>query len=62
MPMDINRLELQGFMGFGFLLGFRARTMGCGRRHQAVALSSPTKARKTISYQHYKIKIIATLQ
>ena len=47
-------------MGFGFLFGFHARTMGRGRHHRAVALSSPTKAGKTISYRHYKIKIIAT--
>ena len=56
MLMDINRLKLQSFMGFGFLFGFHARTMGRGRHHRAVALSSPTKAKTIITYLAGKLK------
>ena len=38
-------------MGFGFLFGSHARSMGCGRHHRAVALTSPTKAIFIIAYR-----------
>ena len=42
-------------MGFSFLFGSHARTVGCGRHHWAVVLSSPTKAEASISHLAYNI-------
>ena len=42
-------------MGFSFLFGSHARTVGCGRHHWAVVLSSPTKAETSISHLAYNI-------